>query len=328
MDSAGDPDTSFLAKIPADTSFTFQLLNRQGQALSQSMTWHHVRPGERRTDCRGCHAHHQPGIDFEGTEASKSSYAVADLSHAEPETAEWFRDVKPLLARRCGACHSGGDAARVNLQDDELRKNSKVVLPWQSRISALMLKANHRAVLPASEFRTLALWIDTGAPRANSPAFFADHQRPTLFVRSPARDGETLTRIEIGASDFDSPPVRLSVRASWNLFGQPGDEIAHLFTRSAEDNDVWTLDLPQPFEVNGQLIVTASDASGQETRIVRSFVARHSAIDGSGSESPPAGPPRRVEVRLHDGLTPSDVQINIEPHHSGQRLDIRVEEAR
>jgi hypothetical protein len=291
------------------------------------MTWHHVRPGEWRTDCRGCHAHHQPGIDFEGTEASKPSYTIADLAHAQPEVAEWFRDVKPLLARRCGACHNGGDPARVNLQDDNLRANTKVVLPWQSLISPLMLKANHQRVLPASEFRKLALWIDIGAPRADTPAYFSDHQRPTLFVRSPARDGETLKRIEIGTSDIDSPPVTLSVRASWNLSGQPGEEIAHLFTRSAVDSDVWTLDLPQPFEGNGQLVISASDAAGQLSTIVRSFVARDDAVEGSGSEVPPNGPSRRVEVLLHDGLTQPDVQIKIEPRDPSHRLDIRVEES-
>ncbi len=38
MDSAGDPDTSFLAKIPADTWFTFQLLNRQPRQFCSSST--------------------------------------------------------------------------------------------------------------------------------------------------------------------------------------------------------------------------------------------------------------------------------------------------
>jgi hypothetical protein len=198
---------------------------------------------------------------------------------------------------------------------------------WQSLISPLMLKANHQRVLPASEFRKLALWIDIGAPRADTPAYFSDHQRPTLFVRSPARDGETLKRIEIGTSDIDSPPVTLSVRASWNLSGQPGEEIAHLFTRSAVDSDVWTLDLPQPFEGNGQLVISASDAAGQLSTIVRSFVARDDAVEGSGSEVPPNGPSRRVEVLLHDGLTQPDVQIKIEPRDPSHRLDIRVEES-
>ena len=48
MDANGDPDTSFLAKIPADTPFTFQTIDKDGLALNVSQTWHQVRPGEAR----------------------------------------------------------------------------------------------------------------------------------------------------------------------------------------------------------------------------------------------------------------------------------------
>lgn len=56
MDPDGNPDTSFLAKIPADQAFTFQTLNADGMVLNMAQTWHQLRPGEVRTDCGGCHA--------------------------------------------------------------------------------------------------------------------------------------------------------------------------------------------------------------------------------------------------------------------------------
>ena len=59
LDPEGNPDTSFLAKIPADTPFTFQTLDRNGLVLNMAQTWHQVRPGEMRADCGGCHAHSQ-----------------------------------------------------------------------------------------------------------------------------------------------------------------------------------------------------------------------------------------------------------------------------
>src|SRR5262249_33541150 len=43
LDPDGNPDTSFLAKIPADHSFTFQTLDKNGMVLNMAQTWHQVR---------------------------------------------------------------------------------------------------------------------------------------------------------------------------------------------------------------------------------------------------------------------------------------------
>src|SRR5262249_1857768 len=67
LDAEGKPDTSFLARIPADTPFTFQTLDRDGLVLNMAQTWHQVRPGEMRADCGGCHAHSQTPLAFEST---------------------------------------------------------------------------------------------------------------------------------------------------------------------------------------------------------------------------------------------------------------------
>src|SRR5262249_18514408 len=70
LDPDGNPDTSFLAKIPADHSFTFQTLDRHGLVLNMAQTWHQVRPGEVRNNCGGCHAHSQKPTLFEQTAAA------------------------------------------------------------------------------------------------------------------------------------------------------------------------------------------------------------------------------------------------------------------
>src|SRR5262249_51927295 len=59
LDPDGTPDTSSLARIPADIAWTFQTLDRHGMVLNSSQTWHQLRPGEIRHDCGGCHAHSQ-----------------------------------------------------------------------------------------------------------------------------------------------------------------------------------------------------------------------------------------------------------------------------
>ena len=134
-DPDGNPDTSFLAKIPADTAFTFQTIDQRGLVLNASQTWHQLRPGERRIDCGGCHAHSQQPTPFEATRASAANYQVWDLVNttplitdkaadesqqqwdvphtaglrnhpAEMYSVEYHRDIRPILQRSCVACHT------------------------------------------------------------------------------------------------------------------------------------------------------------------------------------------------------------------------------
>src|SRR5262245_46176190 len=128
LDPDGNPDTSFLAKIPADQSFTFQLIDKEGMTLNMAQTWHQLRPGEVRYDCGGCHAHSQKPTPFEQTAAALPDYRLFDLTtgktplvtdrahdqsqrqwdaesksglrYAEGGVAnvEYFRDIRPILA--------------------------------------------------------------------------------------------------------------------------------------------------------------------------------------------------------------------------------------
>ena len=128
LDSEGNPDTSFLAKLPADTPFTFQTIDRNGMVLNMAQTWHQVRPGEMRADCGGCHAHSQQPLAFEATAAAKPGYSIPDLSKFTPLVSqdatgkptlrtvasstvnvEFTRDIRPLLARSCTSCHTKTD---------------------------------------------------------------------------------------------------------------------------------------------------------------------------------------------------------------------------
>jgi hypothetical protein len=129
LDPEGHPDTSFLAKVPADTPFTFQTLDRNGMVLNMAQTWHQVRPGEVRNDCGGCHAHSQQPLHFEDTHAARAEYEIFDLTRATPlltkdsagnpalrvldepiVNAEFLRDIRPLLQRSCVPCHTRNNA--------------------------------------------------------------------------------------------------------------------------------------------------------------------------------------------------------------------------
>ena len=153
IDPDGNPDTSFLAKIPADTAFTFQTLDRDGMVLNMAQTWHQLRPGEIRHDCGGCHAHSQKPTRFADTNAARSDYEIFDLTRQTPlltskendesdrrwdtenstglsHTAsgagivnvEYHRDIQPIFKRSCVSCHSGKKpAGNLNLDaDDEI----------------------------------------------------------------------------------------------------------------------------------------------------------------------------------------------------------------
>ncbi len=137
LDSEGNPDTSFLAKIPADTPFTFQTIDRNGMILNASQTWHQVRPGEMRNDCGGCHAHSQMSLAFAGTAASAVDYQVLNLADSTPLIArdelgnnsvedvqqgivdvEFYQDIRPLLQQECIGCHNGSQQAGNLVLDD------------------------------------------------------------------------------------------------------------------------------------------------------------------------------------------------------------------
>ncbi len=134
LDPDNNPDTSFLAKIPANQSFTFQTIDKHGMVLNFAQTWHQLRPGEVRNDCGGCHAHSQQPTPFEKTMAARMDYKIFDLTKETPLitsktkdeskrqwdvkdesglryakallNVEYFRDIRPIFERSCVACHS------------------------------------------------------------------------------------------------------------------------------------------------------------------------------------------------------------------------------
>ncbi|MGE3809082.1 MAG: hypothetical protein AB7K24_30835, partial [Gemmataceae bacterium] len=155
------PDTSFLARLPADVAWTFQTIDKNGMVLNMAQTWHQLRPGEIRNDCGGCHSHSQKPTLFSDTLAAKPDYKVWDLTtdktplfttrandaskgkwdadnrtglrHAKGvQDVEYYRDVKPILERSCVACHSlkhEKPAAGLVL-DDESAYGGKGWVTW------------------------------------------------------------------------------------------------------------------------------------------------------------------------------------------------------
>jgi hypothetical protein len=163
-DGSFEDDTSFLAKIPADSSVTFQTLDRRGMVLNMAQTWHQVRPGEARYNCGGCHAHSKQPLAFENTAADLPGYVIPDLAHTTPlltftdtpagiqpavrtlaahqVTVEWFRDVEPILERRCASCHGGASPASGLPLSRSTPRVDRDGVSWPGAYYRLVLDAN------------------------------------------------------------------------------------------------------------------------------------------------------------------------------------------
>lgn len=131
-DGRGQPDTSFLLRMPANAPYMMQAIDCDGRTLNTDQTWQSTRPGETKT-CGGCHVHSQEGLPFESSFAGRPDYVPARLGEGTtplfagesgtagmPDVTEregfgvsftYENDVAPIFERRCVSCHGGAGAA-------------------------------------------------------------------------------------------------------------------------------------------------------------------------------------------------------------------------
>jgi hypothetical protein len=152
-DLQGNPDTSWQAKIPANTPTTIQAIDINGMTLNSETVWRALSPGEERTDCGGCHVHsvEVSPLDFATTETGKGmpiqnitgvsnddpriQNSIVDLSTdsvplldavggVEWRTGgsvqiEYTTDIQPIIDANCMACHTAtGDNGGLVLDTD------------------------------------------------------------------------------------------------------------------------------------------------------------------------------------------------------------------
>lgn len=292
LDSNGNPDTSFAALIPGNLPYTFALLDENDEVLTFAQTWHQGIPGEERTDCRGCHAHHSLGPVFAGTQASLANYVVPTLNTVESYS--WESDIKPIFQNNhCFECHSGPNPEAGFLIDDTLPKNENYVLAYDPKGSKLVDRLRGRngliqmplnnPALSAEELYKVSMWINLG--RAQGPDAKADTRRPTLNLATPARHTAAFDKILFGALDEDSGlnEGTIEVTADWNVNGNaPGTNLIGLFSKL--DSNRWNLQLNSVKDSNGELSIVVRDNAGNATVERRAF-----AVDG-GSPGPGPGP--------------------------------------
>ncbi len=195
-----EEDGSFYVRLPADTPFYIQTLDRAGMALQTLRSWIWVRRGTSR-GCIGCHENKELAPENRATMALRKIQPAVLLAPPEerPAGADFQITLIPLLQRRCASCHGeNSPAGGLNLAPRTARQANSVyeelltghgkgsanegtyVIPGRARTSPLinMLFGNrgtgstnghqHPPVdLSKDEEKSLIEWIDLGARREN-----------------------------------------------------------------------------------------------------------------------------------------------------------------
>ena len=142
LDDQGNPDTSFVVRVPADTPFLMQTIDKRGMALDIETASRSVARGEQQF-CAGCHVHTREGMDpfasraktntnefgdFTGASAplfageadgyptvatAQETYpAEAGVSARRSFAVDWVNNVSTIIQNRCAACHAEGQPAQ------------------------------------------------------------------------------------------------------------------------------------------------------------------------------------------------------------------------
>lgn len=146
LDGQGNPDTSFVLRLPADTPFLFQTIDKRGMALNIETTSRTVARGEQQL-CGGCHVHTRESLDpfqslakldtaapygdftvdsaplFAGFDANgdptvEAANKIYDESLApgvnnrRSFAVDWENGIADIIERRCASCHGEGGSAQ------------------------------------------------------------------------------------------------------------------------------------------------------------------------------------------------------------------------
>lgn len=192
-----EPDGSAYFEAPADRQLFFVALDDRDLSVKRMHSFTAVRPGEVQ-GCVGCHESrtHTPDLNASGMLAALNRPPSPIEGFAgHPDVLDFNRDVQPVLDRHCVACHNprkregrvnlAGDLGntwshayfnllaflqvadgRNGLGNDPPRTVGSAASPLLRKLEG----GHHDVKAPPEDWRTVWLWIESGAPYAGSYA--------------------------------------------------------------------------------------------------------------------------------------------------------------
>jgi hypothetical protein len=265
-DFPAKPDCSVLVPVPGDTPFTFQRIDANGSADIMAQTWHQVRPGEVRADCRGCHAHSHPSLeDWRDSQAANSPLPAPALAVNVD-----FDDVKDIVRRHETFAGMSDDALYTTLVVPVGGAPSQVlsqyVRGYDSGHSSLIRMLEPTSTL--AELDRVKQWIDLAAPRGGAQ-WRKDTARPA--VNAEVEPGA----IYYGAADGYSGIASISLLINGVERHQDATPL---------EGDTWYLAVP----LGGQFELRATDAAGNRSRKVKGQIPPLPAATPTPTRTPTA----------------------------------------
>ena len=130
------PDTSYEVRVPADVPMHNRIIDEDGIVLTGEATWHAPRPGERKVNCGGCHAHSIEKTPEDFFQTLAATMPVTDFALETPvldrdsttneikfvakkkklQIIEFNEHVLPIINTNCVGCHQPGTENGIDLK--------------------------------------------------------------------------------------------------------------------------------------------------------------------------------------------------------------------
>jgi hypothetical protein len=192
-----EADGSAFFELPADRQIFFVGLDTNDLSVKRMQSWCSVRPGET-LSCVGCHEHRGKVPENQSSailQALRRPPSKIERFEGQPDVLDFTRDIQPILDRHCVRCHGydrrdghaifAGDLGPhwshsfFSLFAHRLVADGRNGLGNQpprtigssaSRLLKFVEGSHYEVKASPKEWRTLWLWVESGAPYVGSYA--------------------------------------------------------------------------------------------------------------------------------------------------------------
>ncbi|OGV68232.1 MAG: hypothetical protein A2283_10255 [Lentisphaerae bacterium RIFOXYA12_FULL_48_11] len=200
-----EADGSAYFELPANRQIFFVALDEKDMSVKRMQSWCNVMPGES-VSCVGCH---EPRVEAPQNRSHQGKLLAVNRPPSRiepfaglPDVIDFNRDIQPILNRNCIKCHDHGNRAgkltlagdcgpnwshsyinlfaRRQIADGENGLGNRAPRTIGTSASPLIKKidgSHHDAKPTPQEWRTIWLWIESGAPYTGTYAGLRNTQQ-------------------------------------------------------------------------------------------------------------------------------------------------------